>query len=87
MIEKYKVLLPSIRVDYNDLSISTQALVGDEGFATVGNSFKNMFKVMTNQTISSFPYQYCGSPSQYWPLFLIASYSPLCFPSGRCREL
>lgn len=44
LITKYKIQTPKIQVEYRELNISTQALVGSAAVPTVGSSFINLAK-------------------------------------------
>ncbi|GAX73712.1 hypothetical protein CEUSTIGMA_g1165.t1 [Chlamydomonas eustigma] len=42
LVDKYKIQMPKIQVEYRDLNITTQALVGSAAVPTVGDSFVNL---------------------------------------------
>lgn len=46
LIEKYKIAMPAITIEYRNLDVSTQALKGSDAVPTVGSSFLDLARML-----------------------------------------
>eukprot|EP00798_Chlamydomonas_sp_ICE-L_P013540 gene13540-19410_t len=46
LVEKYRIVLPTVEVAFHNVSLTTDALVGEAGLQSVGNSFLALMKWM-----------------------------------------